>query len=91
MFKILCSSSSGYPAAFSMSLAVLLASWLCAQRRVRRRLRARFPFRATNYDVEAILHPEDQTISAQAKVDFVANEVARTVLVELHPDLQSTR
>jgi aminopeptidase N len=47
----------------------------------------RFPFRATNYDVEAILHPENQTISALVKVDFVANEVGKTVLVELHPDL----
>ena len=48
----------------------------------------RFPFRATNYDVEAILHPEDQTISALVKVDFVASEVGKTILVELHPDLQ---
>ena len=47
----------------------------------------RFPFRATNYDVEAILHPENQTISAQVKVDLVASEVSKTVLVELHPDL----
>jgi hypothetical protein len=47
----------------------------------------RFPFRATNYDIEAILHPENQTLSAQAKVDFVADEVAKTLLVELHPDL----
>jgi Peptidase family M1 domain len=47
-----------------------------------------FPFRATNYDVQVIIHPENQTISALAKVDFVANEVGRTVLVELHPDLQ---
>ena len=47
----------------------------------------RFPFRATNYDVEAILHPENQTLSAQVKVDFVASEVSKTVLVELHPDL----
>ena len=47
----------------------------------------RFPFRATNYDVEVILHPENQTISAQAKVEFVASEVAKTLLVELHPDL----
>ena len=55
--------------------------------RHRRRLRA-FPFRATNYDVEVVLHPEDQTIQAQAKVEFVASEVAKTQLVELHPDLQ---
>jgi len=47
-----------------------------------------FPFRATNYDIEVILHPEDQTIQAQAKVDFVADQVAKTLLVELHPDLR---
>src|SRR5580704_6035704 len=47
-----------------------------------------FPFRATNYDVEVVLHPEDQTIQAQAKVDFVANEVAKTLIVELHSDLR---
>jgi tetratricopeptide (TPR) repeat protein len=47
-----------------------------------------FPFRATNYSIEVILHPEDQTIAAQAKVDFVAEQVSRTVAVELHPDLK---
>jgi hypothetical protein len=46
-----------------------------------------FPFRATNYDVEAVLHPEDQTVSALVKVNFVAAQVSRTLLVELHPDL----
>ena len=49
-----------------------------------------FPFRATNYDIEVVLHPEDQTIQAQAKVDFVASQVAKTVLVELHQDLHVT-
>lgn len=47
-----------------------------------------FPFRATNYDVEVIVRPDDQTIQAQAKVDFVAQQVAKTVAVELHPDLR---
>ena len=46
-----------------------------------------FPFRATNYNVEVQLQPDSQTLAALAKVDFVANEVGRTVLVELHPDL----
>jgi aminopeptidase N len=46
-----------------------------------------FPFRATNYDVEVQVQPESQTIAGLAKVDFVANQVGRTVLVELHPDL----
>ncbi len=49
-----------------------------------------FPFRATNYDVEVIVNPNDQTIQAQAKVDFVADQVAKTLLVELHPDLRVT-
>lgn len=50
--------------------------------------RPTFPFRATNYNIEVILHPEDQTIAAQAKVDFVADQVSKTVAVELHPDLK---
>jgi hypothetical protein len=48
----------------------------------------RFPFRADHYDVQALLHPEDQTISALARVDFIANEVSRTLVVELHQDLK---
>jgi len=47
-----------------------------------------YPFHATNYNIEVILHPEDQTIAAQAKVDFVADQVSKTVAVELHPDLK---
>jgi TPR repeat/Peptidase family M1 domain len=49
-----------------------------------------FPFRATNYNVEVIIFPDQKTISAEAKVDFVAKQVARTLLVELHPDLRVT-
>jgi hypothetical protein len=49
-----------------------------------------FPFRATNYNVEVMIAPDQKTISAQATVDFVANQVSRTVLVELHPDLRVT-
>lgn len=49
-----------------------------------------FPFRATNYNVEVMVMPDEKTISAQATVDFVAQQVARTVLVELHPDLRVT-
>jgi hypothetical protein len=49
-----------------------------------------FPFRATNYNVEVIISPDQKTISAQATVDFVSSQVARTLLVELHPDLRVT-
>ena len=48
----------------------------------------RFPFRADHYDVQVLLHPDDQTISALARVDFIANEVSRTLVVELHQDLK---
>jgi aminopeptidase N len=47
-----------------------------------------FPYRATNYNVEVLLHPDDQTISALVKVDFVGREVSKTLTVELHPDLK---
>ena len=47
-----------------------------------------FPFRANNYDVQVLLHPNDQTISGLAKVEFIAQQVSRTVVVELHPDLK---
>jgi hypothetical protein len=49
-----------------------------------------YPFRATNYDVEVALHPQDQTISARVRVDFTAETVSKTVVVELHPDLRLT-
>jgi aminopeptidase N len=49
-----------------------------------------YPLRAMNYDVEATLHPEDGTLSATAKVEFVADQVSRTLAVELHPDLHIT-
>src|SRR5580692_7500496 len=47
-----------------------------------------FPFRATDYQVEVLLHPDDQTISGQAKVEFIAQQPARSVGVELHQDLR---
>jgi aminopeptidase N len=49
-----------------------------------------YPFRATNYDVEATLRPSDQTISARVRVDFVAESASRAVVVELHKDLHVT-
>jgi tetratricopeptide (TPR) repeat protein len=47
-----------------------------------------FPFRAADYQVEVLLHPDDQTISGQAKVEFIAQQPARSVVVELHQDLR---
>ncbi|MGA8367305.1 MAG: M1 family aminopeptidase [Candidatus Acidiferrales bacterium] len=49
-----------------------------------------FTFRAAHYDVQVVLNPETQSLTGLAKVDFVASEVSRTLLVELHPDLTVT-
>ena len=65
-------------------LAFLLLSAAAARAQAPRT----FAFRATNYKVEVILHPEDQTLSAQATVDFTANQVSKTLVAELHPDLK---
>ncbi len=67
--------------------AAVVFVFLCARIAPAQATRA-FPFRATNYNVEVIVSPDQKTISAQATVDFVANQVSRTVLVELHPDLR---
>jgi hypothetical protein len=69
-------------------LLVLLALSLLVAARAPAQSPRRFPFRADHYDVQVLLHPEDQTISGLARVDFIANEVSRTVVVELHQDLK---
>jgi len=71
----------------SRNLIFLLALVLLTAARVSAQASPAVPFRATNYNVEVILHPENQSIQATAKVDFVATQVGRTVQVELHPDL----
>lgn len=45
-------------------------------------------FRATHYEINAILTPANQLIEAHAKVDFTASDTSRTVLVELHQNLK---
>jgi hypothetical protein len=74
-------------AAVPVILAVLMASLVCASA-VPAQTPQGFPFRATYYEVEVLLHPEDQTISGQAKVEFIAQQPGRTVVVELHQDLR---
>jgi len=81
------SKSKRLSAAVPAILAALLASLVCANA-VRAQTPQGFPFRATYYDVEVLLHPEDQTISGQAKVEFIAQQPGRTVVVELHQDLR---
>ena len=69
-------------------LLVLLALSLLVAATAPAQSPRRFPFRADHYDVQVLIHPEDQTISGLARVDFIANEVSRTVVVELHQDLK---
>jgi hypothetical protein len=45
-------------------------------------------FRATNYEIHASLDANGQVMNAQAKVDFVAEDAARAVEVELNPTLR---
>jgi aminopeptidase N len=71
-------------------LAATLAAFLFAAGLACAQAPRAFPFRATNYNVEVMISPDQQTISGEAKVDFVARQVAKTVLVELHPDLRIT-
>src|SRR5690348_1668317 len=44
-------------------------------------------FRAVHYDVQAALHPAEQTLTAEVKVELVAKSDSRTILLQLHPDL----
>ncbi|MGA8556558.1 MAG: hypothetical protein WB630_19255, partial [Candidatus Acidiferrales bacterium] len=74
-------------AACTACMAVLFLSLLLASSAQAQAPRS-FPFRANNYDVEVLLHPDDQTISGQAKVEFIAQQASRTVVVELHQDLR---
>jgi len=45
-------------------------------------------YRAAAYDVRASLSPADQTLSAQATVEFEARELSSFVECELHPNLR---
>lgn len=47
-------------------------------------------FLAEHYDLTASLDPGGQSLSATAKVDFVAREASSVVRVELHPNLRVT-
>ena len=86
MFKFMsmsqCSSTKLTPA---LAVAAALLALATATRAQAPRS---FPFRATDYQVEVLLHPDDQTISGQAKVEFIAQQPARSVVVELHQDLR---
>ena len=45
-------------------------------------------FRAVSYDVYASLLPETQSLTARAVVEFESQDLSRTILCELHPNLR---
>jgi aminopeptidase N len=45
-------------------------------------------FRATNYDLTATIDPDNESLTADVKVDFVALDPSHVVQVELHPNLK---
>ncbi len=73
---------------FPVAIVVLLTAILAPVAAHAQSTKTGFPFRANNYDVEVLTHPNDQTISGLAKVEFIAQVASRTVVVELHPDLK---
>lgn len=64
-------------------LAAFVASFAQAQQQL-----PKFDFDAVHYDVKATLHPDEQSLTAEAKVELVAKTPSNTILMELHPDLQ---
>lgn len=69
--------------AAAIMLAGFAASVACAQQQL-----PKFDFDAVHYDVKATLHPDEQSLTAEAKVELVAKTSSNTILMELHPDLQ---
>ena len=65
-------------------LTLVLGAALCANAQQL----PKFDFDAVHYDVQATLHPDEQSMTAEAKVELVAKTASQTILVELHPDLQ---
>lgn len=66
-----------------LALVAVGASWARAQQQL-----PKFDFDAVHYDVKATVHPDEQSLTAEASVELVAKTSSRTILVELHPDLQ---
>jgi aminopeptidase N len=74
--------TAGIRALGLLALTAFAASWAKAQQL------PKFDFDAVHYDVKATLHPDEQSLAAEATVELVAKSSSRTILLELHPDLQ---
>ena len=75
---------------FALCSVGVFAALLTFSRLARARVEGTFAFHAVHYDVDAAIHPEDQTISVTAKIEFIDDQPSRDLRVELHPDLKVT-
>jgi len=85
---VLKNSQNRTPRAGRLGPFIFLLALATATIPARAQTASRFPARATNYNVEATLIPAEQKLSAKARVDFVADQTTKTLLVELHRDLK---
>ncbi len=79
-------STARHPRSFQLAFLLLLLGLGTGLSRAQTQL-PKFDFQAVHYEVQAALHPAEQNLTAEAKVELVAKTASRTVLVELHPDL----
>jgi aminopeptidase N len=71
----------------TISCALLITALVLAAASLRAQTPIAPAFLAEHYDINAVLDPITQTLSATAKVDFVAKEVSSAIRVELHSNL----
>jgi tetratricopeptide (TPR) repeat protein len=79
-------SIARHPRAFQLTFLLLLLGLSTGLSRAQTQL-PKFDFQAVHYEVQAALHPAEQNLTAEAKIELVAKTASRTILVELHPDL----
>ena len=80
-------NATRFSKAIQLSFLLLLIGFCARVSSAQTRELPKFDFRAVHYDVQASLHPAEETLTAEAKVELVAKSASRTILVELHPDL----
>ncbi|HVA72855.1 MAG TPA: tetratricopeptide repeat protein [Candidatus Limnocylindrales bacterium] len=73
--------------AIQLAFLLMLLGFCAAAASAQTQQLPKFDFRAVHYDVQASLHPAEETLTAEATVELVAKSASRTILVELHPDL----
>ncbi len=80
-------TSRNRSAASPKPAAMVFALVFCFCAAIPARAQNPFAFHATHYDVQATLRTTEQTIAAKVTIDLQADEVSRTAVLELHPDL----